>query len=655
MVFKIAVVVYAFDPLALDSFALTKSVVSHISAGLLLAVLLVAVTQDVRLVRPTPVHFAMLALIVSFSVATPIALDPQVAAFGAWRRYLGLDQMIDHSVLFFGVATFFRTTADRGRLVLALLVVALPVSIYAVVQSAGRDIVRYVENPGTRPIGTFGQPDTAGAFFGIVVASALAVALWPWSRIGPWLRLGALGLAAVDLLIVWAIGTRGALLAVAGGSLAFLIAVQIGRVRPHLSARAAIFAGAIVAVIGALLVGGLSPSLAVAFSGSGESRLEIWQTAIRAIAARPILGLGPDNFVAAYPAFHDPRSLQLSSLELQNSTHSIPLYIATSAGLVGLLAWASVLVLCAARGLLAAARRSGEALLLVLLGAYLGQAVVTITDIGLEWIPFVVAGIAASTWPTAPLGVSRRPIRGGAALGLLTALALGAVAILGQTQLTRVQASEAAASAEALRALGRPLDAVQYARQALQIDNRRAEYWGVFASSLEDAGNPSAARSAFQEAAQRQPWAPIYWRDIALTYFIEGNAAGARDNLRRAIAADPYDVVAHDLSARLAFNDGDWQTALDEGALAVRLYPRNVATYEAPVRAAIKLKAWQTAEQLLRQALSQQETPHLHVLLGLVYADMGRISDALPEVQRALALAPGDPEATDLLKQLQNR
>ena len=142
---------------------------------------------------------------------------------------------------------------------------------------------------------------------------------------------------------------------------------------------------------------------------------------------------------------------------------------------------------------------------------------------------------------------------------------------------------------------------------------------------------------------------------LANTYIAQGDDASARPYLERAIAADPYDVVAHDLLARLAFNAGDWQRALDEGSLAVRMYPKNVDTYEAPVRAAIKLANWPRAEELVRQALGQRETPHLRVLLALVYADTGRIADALTEVDRALALAPGDPEAVQFRQQIANR
>ena len=174
----------------------------------------------------------------------------------------------------------------------------------------------------------------------------------------------------------------------------------------------------------------------------------------------------------------------------------------------------------------------------------------------------------------------------------------------------------------------------------------------MFATALQSAGNPGEARAAYQEAAQREPWNPLYWQDIALTYLAENDEVHASTALDRSIAADPYGAASRDLAARLAFNMGDWGRALAEGELAVQIDPRNLDEYEAPVRAAIHLQNWQTAESLLRTGLAQKETAHLHVLLALVYADSGKHSDAVTEIARALALAPGDPEATQLQQQI---
>lgn len=654
VVLKVALVVFAFDPQALDSFALTKSVMSHITALALLVVLIVLFTRDRRPFRITPLHIAIVLLVITFALATAFALDRTIATFGAWRRYLGFDQMLDNGVLFVGVAGAFRSRRERGLLAFGLLAIAVPEVAYGLLQRAGRDFVHYLENPGTLPIGSFGQPDIAGAYFGIVVACGLAVSVWPWSHIPRLIRIAAGSLTAVALFLGVATGTRGTLLAIAGGSAALAVVVLFGRFRPRITTTTAIAIAAAGALVMAVTLAIAAPLLAATFGGSGASRLEIWQTAVRAVAARPLLGLGPDNFSAAYPSLHDIRSALFSPFELQNSTHNIGLYVATSGGIAGLLAWGSVIVLTASIALYAAARREADGLILVLLGAYLGQGTVTITDVGLDWMPFVAAGLAASCWAARqPIAVPSSPKPPEMARAASVGLAAAVLALfLSQGQLTRISASEALATGEALRAAAKPLDAIQYDRRALQLDNTRAEHWGLFGSALQDAGNPSAARSAFIEAAQREPWNPLYWRDIALTYFGQGDERQTLSYLDKTIAADPYDVLAHDLVARIAFNVGNWQRALDEGALAVRIYPVRLESYEAPVRAAVHLQQWRQAEDLVKTGLAQKDGPHLRVLLALVYADSGRREEAIAQIRQALILAPGDAEATQVGQQL---
>lgn len=649
---KIALVVFTFYPPAADAFALTKSVVSHISAFAVGGLLLLIGVRDRRLFAVSPIHIAVLALVCAFALSTAFALDQTIALFGAWRRYLGFDQLLDHAVLFLGVATVFRTRVDRGGLAFALLAIGVPVCLYGVLQWSGHDFVQYVEAPGTRPIGMFGQPDTAAAFFGVVTACAVAVALWPYARWGLTLRGLCCAFAAVALALGYATGARAPYLAIAAGLAGFALIVLIGRMRPAVSARrlTATVAGGALMVAVVLAVG--APALAPLFGGSGESRLEIWQTAVRAVAARPLLGVGPDNFAAAYPALHDLRSGVLSAGELQNSTHNAALYIATSAGVLGLLAWSAMLVLTISRAIEAAASRKADALVLVFIAAYLGQALVTITDLGLEWMPFVAAGLSAASWAERPHPDASGRRADWGALSAFGIAALLAIVLLSQAQLSRLAASQAIADANALITSGRPLAAVDYSRQALQADNRRAEHWAFFATALQDAGNPGAARSAYQEAAQRQPWNPVYWQDIALTYLAQNDEAHAESAIERAIAADPYNARSLDLAARVAFNKGDWGRALAEGALAVRIDPRSPDSYEAPVRAALHLQDWQQAETLLRTGLGQKETVHLHVLLALTYADSGRHAEAVTEITRALALSPDDPEALQLQKQI---
>lgn len=655
--FKVALVVYVFDPTAADAFGLTKSVFSHATALVLGAGLVWLIARHgPAAVRVTPVHLAVLAVVASFALATPFALDRTIALFGTSRRYLGLDQIFDDAVLFLAFATLYGRRPDRTLAAVGLLGIGLPVCLYGLAQRAGRDIIQYLEAPGGRPIGAFGQPDTAGAFFGMLAVGAFAVAAWPWSGAPRWGRAVAVGIAVVSAALGVATGARATYVALAGGLAALGLALLVGRLALRPSFRRTIVALSVGAVVLGLGFAVVAPVFASTFGVSGESRLEIWQTATRAVAQRPLLGVGPDNFVAAYPSLHDIRSFVLTSGEFQNSTHNVFLYAATSAGLLGLVAFAGLLILTAAHGIRAASARSPDALILPVLGAYVGQGFVTITDLGLQWLPFVLAGLAAAGWPQAA-GWPAAAKRAAATANLPQAITVGLAAMtlaiaLSVAQFTRIEASERFGDAQALLRADRALQAVEYARRALQLDSSRAEPWALFGTALSQAGNPSAAASAFEEAARRQPWNPLYWRDLALTYIARGDVRRAVDSLRRAVAADPYDLEANDLLARMSYNAGDWQQALDAGGLAVRIDPRDVDRYEAPVRAAMQLGQWRRAEELASQAIAQKDGPHLHVLLALAYDGDGLKADSQREVDRALALDPANQEALQLRDKL---
>ena len=653
VVFKIALVLYAFYPPALDAFSLTKSVVSHVTALVLGALLVwLFARYGFKLVTVTPVHLAVLGVLAAFAIATPFAVDRTIGLFGVSRRYLGLVQVLDDAVLFLAVATLFRTRADRARLAVGLLVAAIPITLYGLVQRTGHDFVTYTEGPLTRSIGTFGQPNTAGAYFGMVAAIALACAVWPWWRVPGWARIGSGGLAVAAGAGGVFTGSRNSLLAMGAGLAGLLVVVLLGRYRVALTLRTAGFLALLGGAAAVLITGAAVVVLASRLGVSIESRVEIWQTALRAIATQPVVGVGPDNFAAVYPALHDIRSVALTSGEMQNSTHHFLLYAATSAGVLGLAALISLLVLTAAFALRAASRRDPDALVFVLIAAYVGQGVVTITDLSLEWVPFVAAGLVGAAWAAERKARPLTPANGWASASIVGAAALGVALFVGQAQFSRIGASEAQATAEYLRKTGKPLVALTYARAALQLDGTRAEYWATFGGALSDVVNPSAAGSAFQEAAQRQPWNSVFWRDLAVTYVALGDHARSVQFLERAVIADPFDVTSHDLLARLAYNTGDWDRAFDHGALAVRILPANPDLYDAPVRAAIQLQRLPAAEDMLRIGVAQHETAHLRVLLAAVYSAGGRRADAIAQLDRALVLAPDDAEAIQLRKQL---
>jgi len=639
---KIVLTIFVFDVYAADTFSLPKSAVAHTASVLLLALIALLALVEPKLITRSALHIGVLALLIAFAVATAFAADTTVGLYGISRRYLGLSQMADNVVLYAAAAMVLRTVPDFRRALVVLGTASVIVAGYAILQFRGHDFVKY---PEPSAFATFGQPDIAGGYFG--VAAVTFGVIGGLGLVAGTRRVASAALLAVGLLCTAAAavgGVRNGVLAIAAGLVAAIVLVSW---RGNQVRRIAIALGAstvVVAAIVALSPVGLRLRPDVLLRDSA-GRLEIWAAALKLWTSHPLLGLGPDNFGVGYPSVRSEVSVSLNGVGvLQNSPHDWFLYIATSAGIVGVLAFAAVLAaawLVIVRG----NRQAAAILAAVPLAAYLGQSAVNVGDVALDWIPWVCLGVLAGTlskpWPTKGVPVSARPT---VATSIVVAFLIGAFVFTGG-ELARIQASEALAASTALVSRGSGAAAVESARIAVAADRNRPEYWNGFGAALSAAGNPGAAAQGFAEAASRAPWEPTYWRNLALARLAASDASGASAALQRATQADPFDAQSLDLLARLEFNRGYFTAAAAQGAVAARLMPRNAGAFDAPVLSYLHLDRPSEAEALLRNALSVADSAHLRGLLARVLYSENRLSDALVEVTRALAIDPAEPEA----------
>jgi Tfp pilus assembly protein PilF len=384
---------------------------------------------------------------------------------------------------------------------------------------------------------------------------------------------------------------------------------------------------------------------------SVTQRLAAWEASLKLLAGRPLLGLGPDNFAVGYKSVETLEGVLASFGETFNSTHNWFLYFATSAGIVGACAALAVVAMVGIAGWRLA--RSGDvaALAVVPFAAYLGQGIVDVNDISLDWVFWAAAGAIAATAPRALWSLpkpSRGPVWSAGTAVCLTVLALVAAA----PSFGRITASETFKTSLLYAQEGNAPLAIEAARISIALDPRRAEYWNAFGSALAVSGNASAAATAFADAAARAPWEAGYQRNIALQKVRTGDFTGAQAAIQRSLALDPFDADSLDIEARFTFNRGDFEGAARLGELAVRLRPVDVPKYEVPAQAYFQLKRYDDAEKLLKSGLSKVDDPHLHVLLALTYIGEGKRDAALQELDRALALAPANPEALAIRQQL---
>ena len=642
---KVALVPLIFDPQLADAFALPKSMASHLLAFVIFGVLVLVVVE-----RPTLIPFRSLValsvafLIASFALSTPFALDPFVGSFGTWRRYLGLSQMLDNGATFLAVATLFRSSRDQARLLLAALAAAAVVVLYTFAQGVGLDPIKYAE--GNEAISTFGQPDIAGGYLGVAAITALAAAAVLVRLHAPWRLLsGGLGVACLGAAGI--VGARNSVLAVSAGLVAVLLVApgltRLPRRRLFLSFGAAAFVLAL--GIGFSPLGRrLSPeSLATDI----RSRTELWHTAMASTAERFVLGLGPDNFAVAYPRNRAEESVLINGPGvLQNSTHNWILYFYSSAGILGLGSALAAIAFATVIAVRTAGRGGPAGFALVPLFAYLGQGLVDVNDVSLDWILWVSLGVVAASSGA----IKRHPIpvrnRLSAAVALAVVIAIGGVGLVANEE-RRVQASQTLAQAQQLTNSKRGPDAISHAGSAANLDPGRAEYWSGFGTALSDAGSPSAAATAYLDAAARSPWQPIYWRNAGLMKLATGDEQVAERYLWRALDADPYDNISLNVLARLSLNRGDVAVAMELAERLIRVTPTDGDALEIYVAAALQAGRADSAIPVLIRALHAVETARAHVLLGRVYLSLGRRTEALEQAKLALA---GEPNNSDALR-----
>ncbi len=212
---------------------------------------------------------------------------------------------------------------DAGR---ALLALAAMQSLQVLVASRGHDAAASV----------IAAADSAW----LVVPNDIAwcACLWPlWiadAREDRRVALACTVALPLQLVAFVALESRLALATLALASLAAALA---------LGPRAIVIAATTLATAGAALIAA-GTALATKPIASLAARLELWSAALAVFRGYPVLGVGPHNFVLAYPGAIDAGAL--TDPRLTPWPHSLPLEILAETGIIGLVA-ATALVHCA--------------------------------------------------------------------------------------------------------------------------------------------------------------------------------------------------------------------------------------------------------------------------------------------------------------------
>jgi tetratricopeptide (TPR) repeat protein len=668
---KIAGIVLIFDPWGFQSFDLPKTLFSHALAWLLGATLLAAVmVHGLGIVPRTRLHLIVAAYVVVNLVSALFAENRYVAVFGDQDRYLGLAFLADMIVLYLAVAVGFRSVKDFTPFLVALAVATSFTFAYAWVQAAGLDSLRWLDSPAqplrtldlrtldprAQPFSTLGHPDILGHFLSVVFAVGLVLA-FAAPRLG--VSISVRAIAAIGALLSVGLATvvaaRGIVLGM-GAALAAFAALELRR---GLSRAAmakllvlAVVAGALCVAVFAFSPLGARMATVVADQGSG--RLGLYDAALRATLARPILGWGPDNFASAYPAFRQPPPN--GGVNSESSAHDWLLQASVTTGGVGVAALIALLATFASslwRVVVVSSARVAAPLFAGLI-AYYAQALVSVGSISVDWFPWIcfgtVAGIAGVSRPT----TARH-------LGPLIGIPLALLAVVGVLlPSVAFQANRDAGTARGELVAGRVERAISAAQAAVNRDPGRAAFWSLLGLSHEKAESWRGAAAAYEEATLRAPHEASYWTGLALARRRQAEAkddpqaagAAAVRAAARAVEVDPNGMGVNQNLANLAYEFGDFDVALGAAVRTALLYDSHPDDRRVAVLAAARVSDLGGARRVLEDAVAVKETPELRLALGVIALRMNDRVAARENAQRALALSPNYKEAADLLAQL---
>ncbi|HEY7199414.1 MAG TPA: O-antigen ligase family protein [Candidatus Dormibacteraeota bacterium] len=513
----------AMWPAGYDAFVLPKLAVLNLLVLALLGLRVAAWVGTGRLRGArTPLDLPLAAVVVSAAISTALAVNVNLALFGAYYRYEGLITIVSYTLLF----RLSAQALDRDAawsVARALLLGGYLASLLAIAQSlVGGAMVAGSAAETARTFGgvlrassTFGNAAALSAFLAMLLPLAVHELLR--ARSGTERIIGA-NVAVVLGLALALTYSRAAWL---GAALGVAVAAGPAIVRTRRTALlAAAAAAAVVGGLVALAAAHALPAWAAAVlsrvatladpaEGSGASRLHIWHDTLALVAARPWVGWGPDTFGLVYQRF---QTGDWTPGFLIDKAHSDVLQVAATQGLLGVAAYVGLLAAVVVAWWRGRARPGAAALI----GAWL--AYVLPLQVGFSWLPgaapaWLLLAVAVVVWgrdaPGRPAEVAPARAPGVRRLALGTGAAAALTALLAASAALPLAADARFRAALLASARGDRAGALS----AIEDARRLAPEQGVYAANAGDllldlgpddrpgpAAEPAAARPAYLDA-----------------------------------------------------------------------------------------------------------------------------------------------------------
>ncbi len=405
---------------------------------------------------------AILPFLLSCMVSTFTSIDRPMSILGVYMTpMMGLLQLGLLALLCHGVA---ECDLDYRVILGSLLVVSAVLNICAIAEHLGAwkaSFGRFLLEDGTGRVSSIvGNP----IFLGAILAGILPVMLQGISLGGWWAR-AAVPLLAMTAWTIYMTRSRGAVLGALVAACIYGLVEQRARITRRMVAAGAL--GLLMLLTCAVFI--------TRKPQSDNARLEIWRIAARSIVDRGPLGSGPDTFLLTFRKGETAAFNAIEGGHHHFSAHNDFLQVASTVGVVGLLAYLVGLVVVVI--ILAAAVRASPEV-----------GTIACASIGAL---FFLAKFC-------PLPFSCMVV--GAVMLGLAAREQGSI-----FQVTRTKQRAYAVCMVTAAAL------------LMGVNARRiyADAWYMQGIRLANAGNPPASERAFSRAADLNPWEQKYSQNHA--------------------------------------------------------------------------------------------------------------------------------------------
>jgi len=520
---------------ASDTYVLPKLLVARALVLLLAALWLMRGAVERRLViRRTPLDIALLIFVASAAISTVFAINRNLALFGGYDRYEGFLTISLYAALYWLTVQCLESEHSARLLIRTLLMSGYAAAVFAIAQSllasahgipSGESAFDFAGV--ARAQGTMGNANLLATFLAMLLPIAfdklVTTASW-WLR-AAWLNV--LVVMSVALLLTFG---RAAIVAAALA----MVMVGLRRLRPWRKPRRLIGPMLALIIAGGLLVipaqGGLAlgrsildrfGSIADPTAGSNATRIHVWHDSLRLIAARPLVGFGPDTFGLVYPRFETGDWTPGYRID---KAHADTLQVAATQGALGL---ASYLALMLSAVIMFWRARGAETI--ALFAGWLAYQVVT--QVNFSWLP-----AAAPFWlflgAAAVLCLERRPRVHQLAVdrwrGAAAVLAAGAaLALLGPAVIRPYQAEADFSAGLEAELHGDSTTSLALVQEARRLSADNPAYADEAGTLLIRAGSIGEARHAFKEAIELGSEDPAAYRSLAIIDQLTGRQSEA--------------------------------------------------------------------------------------------------------------------------------